>query len=781
MAQVNAGRVRFVSRGEYSNSTQYYLFDLVDYEGSSYFAKGNTIGDLPTDTTKWQLIAEKGQQGEQGIQGLTGNGIESIVKTGTSGLVDTYTITFTDGTTTTFEITNGEDGEVSQAQLDETNRMVEQAKLVYNALPKVKGSGEEITLNNTAETPLGITLKGNTSQETTTGKNLIRFPYDATSGTYGNVNVTMNNDGSVTFSGTGNETAYINIALANKIHLGAGTYTLSTKNAGIEFTIRDTSRNFGYISRNQTSATFTLSEAKDFYLFFAVRNGISYNVTIYPMLETGSSATEWEKPTNGASPNPDYPQDIQVVTGNNTIKIQNQNLFNKNATPVYLPAIVTVLDNGIRVAVNSTSNNIATRYLLFDLFGYEGKTFTLSAHAKSSSSNAAMLYMRINDVNGDSGNTYTAQTSSTTLDGNLSVTYTIPSELDSTYHYLVLAFYSTRNVVATTSDYVDYTNVKLEIGPSATEYVEHKEQNYPINLGTLELCKIGDYQDIIKRSTGKNLFDITAFENQLVTGKILNDNGVEVNDASSTYSKYVIPVRANTTYYRKGAWQRMYIYDKNMTLLTRGSAATGFNSSFTVEQDGYIGFQVGNSYWAENKGQEQIEIGQVATNFEPYGVGNWYKYKAIGKVVLDGTEGWNYQYENAWNTEISNIKTVPNVNTQGLIISNYYKKGTGNQVYQRSYGTALPANAQKITIKNIDLANVDALKSWLSTHNTTVYYVLATPTGELITDATLIGQLNNLYYAYAYQGQTNINQENSNLASLMNAETVRDLSDIFDK
>lgn len=59
MAQVNAGRVRFVGRGEYNNSTQYYVFDLVNYNGNSYYAKADTIGNLPTNTTYWQLVAEK--------------------------------------------------------------------------------------------------------------------------------------------------------------------------------------------------------------------------------------------------------------------------------------------------------------------------------------------------------------------------------------------------------------------------------------------------------------------------------------------------------------------------------------------------------------------------------------------------------------------------------------------------------------------------------------------------------------------------------------------------
>ena len=45
-----------------------------------------------------------------GDTGATGNGIASIVKTGTLGLVDTYTVTMTSGATATFTVTNGLDG-----------------------------------------------------------------------------------------------------------------------------------------------------------------------------------------------------------------------------------------------------------------------------------------------------------------------------------------------------------------------------------------------------------------------------------------------------------------------------------------------------------------------------------------------------------------------------------------------------------------------------------------------------------------------------------------------
>ena len=52
----------------------------------------------------------QGIQGETGHQGVTGNGIASIIKTGTVGLVDTYTVTMTSGATATFTVTNGLDG-----------------------------------------------------------------------------------------------------------------------------------------------------------------------------------------------------------------------------------------------------------------------------------------------------------------------------------------------------------------------------------------------------------------------------------------------------------------------------------------------------------------------------------------------------------------------------------------------------------------------------------------------------------------------------------------------
>lgn len=171
---INAGRVRFVSRGTYNNSTQYYLFDLVDYNGSSYIAKENSLGNLPTNTQYWQLIAEKGNTGNTGSTGNpgpvgpTGNGIASIRKTGTSGLVDTYTITYTNGNTTTFTVTNGEDGEVTETELNVLRQKVANQQKVIDQLPQVTGQGTSITLENTIEAQFTkFDVEGNSVQDGT--------------------------------------------------------------------------------------------------------------------------------------------------------------------------------------------------------------------------------------------------------------------------------------------------------------------------------------------------------------------------------------------------------------------------------------------------------------------------------------------------------------------------------------------------------------------------------------------------------------------------------------
>ena len=60
------GTVAIKHCGEYDATMHYEKLNVVTYNGSSYCAKDNTIGNLPTNTTYWNLMAEKGEKGDKG-------------------------------------------------------------------------------------------------------------------------------------------------------------------------------------------------------------------------------------------------------------------------------------------------------------------------------------------------------------------------------------------------------------------------------------------------------------------------------------------------------------------------------------------------------------------------------------------------------------------------------------------------------------------------------------------------------------------------------------------
>lgn len=65
------GTVAIKHCGEYDATMHYEKLNVVTYNGSSYCAKDNTVGNLPTNTTYWDLMAEKGDTGATGPNGYT--------------------------------------------------------------------------------------------------------------------------------------------------------------------------------------------------------------------------------------------------------------------------------------------------------------------------------------------------------------------------------------------------------------------------------------------------------------------------------------------------------------------------------------------------------------------------------------------------------------------------------------------------------------------------------------------------------------------------------------
>ena len=172
-------------------------------------------------------------------------------------------------------------------------------------------------------------LKGNTYQQSYSGKNLYQS-IGITTASNGLIS-TLQQDGTLKITGTANAD-YSNFTGIMTTSLPAGTYTLSmTKTMPFRILLRaSNNQNIGVIEPGNTSVTFTTTTTlTSLWIWgYLLTSGTTYNETVGFMLEAGSSGTSFEPYTAGPSPNPDYPQDIKVATGEQTITVAGEETTN---------------------------------------------------------------------------------------------------------------------------------------------------------------------------------------------------------------------------------------------------------------------------------------------------------------------------------------------------------------------------------------------------------------------------------------------------------------------
>lgn len=347
-------------------------------------------------------------------------------------------------------------------------------KNIYNTLfdfEEKEVEGQDIEINDgNSEIPAKITLYGNTYQHTTSGKNLLDISDVGTTGMIKN-----NGDGSITLNGTGG--GGVSFTLTKPFVLKANTtYTLSvseTYNASsATFILRNGNTNVMQVRYSVGYVTYTPTEdvtINTIRIFLAAATFNNY--TFYPQLEIGSEATEFEPYTNGASPNPDYPQYIQVVTGLNTININEDEYEVNLGKNLFDDTIVQgVVGN---TGVNNVPNRIRnTKFINVN----SGQTYSLSFETTNGINQYNISYFT---------NASFPRTSET---GWINTSFTIPSGIN----YIMITFSksSGTNIIPT-----DISNVQLEKGSQVTSYSPYKTP--------IELCKINDNQDYIYKDNNK--------------------------------------------------------------------------------------------------------------------------------------------------------------------------------------------------------------------------------------------------------------------------------------
>lgn len=108
------GTVAMTPKGEYDSSAYYEKLNVVTYNGSSYVAIQNTHGNLPTNTTYWQLLAQKGAKTYDNVVEMKA---DTDLKNGMTARTLGYT-TINDGGGALYKITNIEDNTIEQIELN---------------------------------------------------------------------------------------------------------------------------------------------------------------------------------------------------------------------------------------------------------------------------------------------------------------------------------------------------------------------------------------------------------------------------------------------------------------------------------------------------------------------------------------------------------------------------------------------------------------------------------------------------------------------------------------
>ena len=192
--------------------------------------------------------------------------------------------------------------------------------------------------------------------------------------------------------------------------------------------------------------------------------------------------------TQTGTPTPDSPQPISVVTGENVVKVVGKNL-----------CPISEIQNVGWATANTDFKNFLNS---LPLGTYSiSVTFTLTERNDTTDDSICGFVFQnaggqIGSISGNTwGNAGIGETKTITN------TFTINEAKQGNFSSTL--FYGCGNNSVGRTGYATVSNIQLELGSQATSYEAYTSQDYTISLGTLELAKIGTYQDRIYKTDDK--------------------------------------------------------------------------------------------------------------------------------------------------------------------------------------------------------------------------------------------------------------------------------------
>ena len=582
-----------------------------------------------------------------------------------------------------------------------------------------EGSSIDVDIKGSSYDINNLDVKGRSTQEVRSGKNLF-IPLG--SKTVSGITVVENNDGTYNISGTATSNIeYTNfITLDNSKIINGETYILSSNKdlpAGLTARIemyndatwlRVFVPSIGAINKTQTGVANTANATRVRFGMF-ISSGTTLDIkNIGFQLEKGSTVTPFEQ--YGLSPSPDYPSEIETIKGRNICDISTSQI-----------GVSWILSSDSARAICNVRVMPNTTYSLSfeDISGIDGMFFGQKVKATDT-----------NVING-----------MTQITANRQITTT------STTNWLCIQF----NKANISLSDIEAIKLQIEKGSASTNYVPYD---------TIQII-----------NTGKNLFDTIKYTTTANINVISNTNGtLDLQGISGYYAGLVqefsvIPNQQYKLSYKAtkidtSPATRTFVRvrdNDNSTNLGDNGVEGNITINFTPPHDKIFIFFSPNN--AGNNGHAkfeniQLEKGSTATTYEPYVsqtlnidlqgnelcsigdtkdildisvIGDTTVNKKIGKVVLDGSGTSYVVADSSWGNHVFAYTGNNNRKPWSKGLSDYFTfvQGTGSAFVLNNGEFCIGQGA--IIFRNDAINTLDEFKTWLSTHNVTVIYELATP------------------------------------------------------
>lgn len=485
------------------------------------------------------------------------------------------------------------------------------------------------------------------------------------------------------------------------------------------------------------------------------------------------------------TPTPDNPIDVKVSTGEQTIKITGKNLINQGQYGTNQTTYGLTADFAPdKITLKGTSE--AGSWPAFAMFanGHLEKTRYWPTAAQIVTSRGAFndegTYRFAIYVNGTRGTVnndfrYIIGYMDGTVENRYFPLTDYSQNIGVTKPINFIAIGTQPNVTANCS-----IQVQLEKSTTASKFEPYKEQLYKLNLGKNLFNSFGENSSAItvEADGSIKISGVSSANGYCSMGKTLAELAPTLKVGDTVYLYLETDWSGKSIYIAHGGyWQngvaKTITQDMlNDTVIVYG----GYQTTTTIKI--MITKTLDTDYAPYFTPIELVGIGDYAD--EPVKVGDtWYIRRAIGKVVLDGSSDetfYSNTYDNYYRILYPTTDSQDYPSTYRLatdILSSHFAPSSADGYgIMFAFQDSVRGNCIYF-FPTADITDMAGWRSWLASNPTTVYYVLATPTDEEVTNQALIDQLDDIYeQAHSYKGRTHItaNAQGDNAPAVLSVE-----------